>query len=175
VNSGRALGGVREATAGDVGTLVELMSEFYAESGFALDRRRARDAFAVLLDDARLGRVWLVERDVGAAAPRDVVGAGPRDAAGYVVVTFVYGMEYGGLMAFVDDFFVLPDARGRGLGTVALAAVRDRCTELDVRALWVQAGAGNAAAQAAYARAGFTPVDRQLLMLPLAVPTHETS
>ncbi len=167
MNGPRAPGVAREASADDLGTLVELMAEFYAESGFALDRERAAGAFAVLLDEARLGRVWLVERDVD--------GPAPREAAGYVVVTFVYGMEYGGLMAFVDDFFVRPEARGRGLGTIALAAVRDRCAELEVRALWVQAGAGNAAAQAAYARAGFAPVDRQLLLLPLAVPTHEIS
>jgi hypothetical protein len=82
VNGARAFGGVREATADDVGTLVELMAEFYAESGFVLDRQRAARAFAVLLDDARLGRVWLVERAVAGAAPRDV--------AGYVVATFVY-------------------------------------------------------------------------------------
>ena len=51
-------------------------------------RARAAAAFMVLLSDPRLGRVWLIEQ---AAA-----------AVGYVVVTFVYGMAYGGLMAFVD-------------------------------------------------------------------------
>ena len=91
---------MREAVFGDVRTLVELMAEFYAESDYVLDRMHADAAFTALLSDPRLGRVWLIEQ---AAA-----------AIGYVVVTFVYGMEYGGLMAFVDDFFVRPAFRTSG-------------------------------------------------------------
>ena len=107
---------MREAVVGDVPTLVELMAEFYAESDYVLDRVRAAAAFTALLSDPRLGRVWLIEQ---ASA-----------AVGYVVVTFVYGMEYGGLMAFVDDFFVRPAFRNSGLGTAALAArvMRVRCS-----------------------------------------------
>ena len=86
------------------------MAEFYAESDYVLDRERAAAAFTALLSDSRLGRVWLIEQ---AAA-----------AVGYVVVTFVYGMEYGGLIAFVDDFFVRPAFRSSGLGTATLAAAR---------------------------------------------------
>lgn len=72
---------MREAVLGDVRTLVELMAEFYAESNYVLDQGRADAAFTALLSDPRLGRVWLIKQ---ASA-----------AVGYVVVTFVYGMEYG--------------------------------------------------------------------------------
>ena len=104
---------MREAVVGDVRTLVELMAKFYTESDYVLDRGHAAAAFTVLLSDPRLGRVWLIEQ---AAA-----------TVGYVVITFVYGMEYGGLMAFVDDFFVRPAFRNSGLGTAALAEPRDAC------------------------------------------------
>jgi GNAT superfamily N-acetyltransferase len=110
---------VREAVVGDIRTLVELMADFYAESDYVLDRARADAAFTALLSDPRLGRVWLIEQ---AAA-----------AVGYVVARFVYGMEYGGLMAFVDDFFVRPAFRNSGLGSAALAAARDACAMLGVR------------------------------------------
>ena len=76
---------IRAATATDVGTLVDLMAEFYAEAGYPLVRHRAAAAFGDLLADPRLGRVLLVERD----------GA----VAGYLVLTFTFGMEFGGLMA----------------------------------------------------------------------------
>jgi hypothetical protein len=48
---------VREAGLGDVPTLIELMVEFYTESGYVLDQGRADAAFTVLLSDPRLGRV----------------------------------------------------------------------------------------------------------------------
>ena len=67
--------GMRPANADDTQTLVDLMAEFYAESGYVLDRPRAADAFSVLLADPRLGRVWLIEREAA--------------VVGYVVLTFV--------------------------------------------------------------------------------------
>ena len=93
---------MQEAVLGDVRTLVELMAGFYAESDYVLDRARADAAFRVLLSDPRLGQVWLIEQ--------------VAVTVGYVVLTFVYGMEYGGLMAFVDDFFIRPAFRNSGLG-----------------------------------------------------------
>jgi GNAT superfamily N-acetyltransferase len=152
---------MRQAGPPDARILVDLMTEFYAESDYVLDPRPASKAFAPLLTDSRLGRVWLIE-------------LGSSDV-GYVVVTFVYGMEYGGLMAVVDDFFVRRAFRGLGLGNATLLAVRDFCASLGVRAMRVEVSADNAAAQAAYRHSGFVKTDRQLMMLPLAAPTHEGS
>ena len=150
---------MREAVLGDVRTLVELMAEFYAESGYVLDRARAGAAFTALLSDPRLGRVWLIEQDSA--------------EVGYVVVTFVFGMAYGGLMAFVDDFFVRPAFRNSGLGTAALAAVRDACALLGVRALSVEVAGDNDPALTVYRRTGFAMTDRKLMVLALAAPTHK--
>ena len=157
---------MRPAGRADIGALVELMRDFYAESGYELDEGRAGAAFAALVDEPGLGRVWLVER--GAAGPP----ADEPEIAGYIVVTFVFAMEYGGRIAVVDDFFVRPEARGEGLGTAALAEVRRACEDLGVRALRVEVGAANAVAQAVYRSAGFEAVDHRLMMAPLAEPTH---
>ena len=61
-------------------------------------------------------------------------------AAGYIVVTFVFAMEYSGMAAVVDDFYVRPEARGQGLGKAALAEVRRACLELGARAVRVEVG-----------------------------------
>ena len=49
---------MRSATTDDTQTLVDLMAEFYAESGYVLDRPHAAAAFSELLADPRLGRAW---------------------------------------------------------------------------------------------------------------------
>ena len=67
------------------------MSEFYAEGGYPLNHQRAAEAFAALLADERLGQVWFIRVE-----SKDV---------GHVVITFCFSMEYGGLIAFVDDLF----------------------------------------------------------------------
>jgi GNAT superfamily N-acetyltransferase len=152
---------MREAGRGDVSTLVGLMSDFYAESGFVLVEPQAADAFQDLLARPDLGRIWLIERG--------------GDPAGYIVVTFVFAMEHGGIAAIVDDFYVRPEARGAGLGTSALAAVRRACEDLGIRALRVEVGLDNEVAQAVYRSAGFEPLPGHgLMQAPLAPPSHET-
>ena len=153
---------VREAGQADVATLVGLMGAFYAESGFALDEERARAGFEALLGDERLGRIWLIEP-----------GAGAEAAAGYIVISFVFAMEYGGVAAVVDDFYVRPEARGQGVGRAALAAARRACVDLGVRAMRVEVGVNNLVAQAVYRGAGFEPLhDHGIMAAPLAPPSH---
>jgi len=152
---------MREAGQADVPELVGLMRGFYAESGFTLDEERAADGFTALLADRRLGRVWLID-----PAPA---------ATGYIVVTFVFAMEYGGMAAVVDDFYVRPEARGRGLGKAALAEVRRACLDVGARALRVEVGVNNVVAQAVYRSAGFEPLhDHRVMAAPLAPPSHAT-
>src|SRR5688572_8845497 len=85
---------MRKATLDDLERLVELMAEFYAESGYRLSSARAHQAFLKLLSDNRLGHIWLIQSSLA--------------EVGYAVVTLGYSMEYGGRDAFVDDLFIRP-------------------------------------------------------------------
>ena len=150
---------MRRATPGDIPLLVDLMAEFYAEADYALDRACAAGAFTAILADERLGYVWIIQ-----AENHDV---------GHIVLTLKYAMEYSGLIACLDDLYVKPDWRNQGLSTGALTEVRDFCKQAGIRALTVEVGHNNGPAQKVYRRVGFAEaVDRQLLALPLAAPTH---
>lgn len=151
--------GARLAQQGDVSALVALMAEFYAEAGFELPRETAKRAFVRLLDDPRLGEIWLVEED--------------GLAVGYLALTFGFSMEFGGMRAFVDDFFVRPSFRGKGHGTAALETVREECSDRGLCALLVETGPDEHRARGLYARAGFEPNGRVLLTQALAPALHE--
>jgi GNAT superfamily N-acetyltransferase len=150
---------VREAGQSDVPTLAGLMRDFYAESGHVLHMRRAEAAFRELATRPELGRVWLAERD--------------GETAGYVAVTFVFAMEHGGPVAVVDDFYVRPEARGEGLGTRTLAAVRRACEDLGMRAMRVEVGVDDLVAQAVYRSAGFEALPDHALMQVSLAPARE--
>lgn len=145
---------MRPAVPEDIPLLVTLMTDFYSETATPLDTQRAADAFAAVVADDRLGHVWLIQAE--------------NEDVGYVVVTFSYSMEFGGRNAFLDDLFIRAAFRGAGLGTAALKEVRAFCADRDVRALHLETGRDNAAAQALYRSAGFKVTDRQLLTLVLA-------
>jgi len=149
---------VRSAHATDVPALVSLMQAFYAESDFPLACEPAARAFEALLADSRLGAIWLAEEG--------------SEAVGHVVLTACYSMDYGGLRGFIDDLFVLPAARGRGIAGDLLAAAHAGAAARGVRALHVEVGPANNAARRLYARAGYTDSGHFLLSLPLAPPVH---
>jgi len=150
---------MRRASLQDVPTLLALMEEFYAEAGYVLDRTLAGAAFEALLSDEHLGYVWLIDEDVR--------------TVGYVVVTLRFGMEYAGIIACLDDLFVVPASRNKGFSTAALAEVRDFCTARGVRAMTVEVGVDNAPAQAVYRRTGLVVApNRQVLAMALASPAH---
>ncbi|HEX6307755.1 MAG TPA: GNAT family N-acetyltransferase [Longimicrobiales bacterium] len=148
----------REAQPNDVELLIEMMAEFYAEASYPLNRVHARQAFEGLLNNSALGSVWILQK-----------GA---EAAGYLVLTLTYSMEYGGLAAFIDDLYVRPEHRGQGIGYRGMEAIRQHAAGLGVRAIHLEVGADNARAQSLYRKAGFVPTGRQLLTLQLASPTH---
>lgn len=54
---------------------------------------------------------------------------------------------------------VAPDRRCRGIGRAFVASLAERCAELGLEPAWVRVHAANAAAQAAYAAAGFVRAD----------------
>jgi GNAT superfamily N-acetyltransferase len=149
---------MRRAMPEDSQKLVELMAEFYTEANYSLNRQQAGDAFAAILADKRLGSVWLIEEG--------------SQIVGHLVLTVCFSMEYGGLIAFVDDFFIRAAFRGAGHGTKALAEAREYCLRHNIRAVSVEVARMNAAAQKVYRRTGFEETDRQLLTLRLADPAH---
>lgn len=150
---------MRRANPRDIPLLVDLMAEFYAEANYELNRKHATEAFAAILEDERLGFVWIIEAE--------------DRAVGHVVLTLRYAMEYGGFIACLDDLFVRPDWRNQGLSTAALAELRRFCKTTGIRALTVEVGSNNSPAKKVYQKTGFEEAaERRLLALPLAAPTH---
>lgn len=150
---------MKRAAQHDIATLISLMADFYTEAGYALDHAAAENAFAVLLADERLGYVWLIEEQ--------------DKEVGYVALTLRFAMEYGGLIGCIDDLFVLPTNRNKGLSTAALDEVRAFCEAHEICAITVEVAPENGSAQRVYRRLGMREAPgRQLLALPLRRPTH---
>ncbi|MDQ6765619.1 MAG: GNAT family N-acetyltransferase [Verrucomicrobiota bacterium] len=131
---------IHSATLEDVPQLVRLMEEFYNEAGFPLDHGWAGDGVSALLADHSRGAIWIVFED---AQP-----------AGYAVLTLRFSMEQCGLDAFIDDLFIRPAHRRRGLGRLALQALFQECRKRGVLAVHVEVGRDNAPAQSLYASYG---------------------
>jgi ribosomal protein S18 acetylase RimI-like enzyme len=140
----------RSARAADIDALVGLMRAFYAESGYPLDGAWAAASFRTLFGQPALGAVWLAQAD--------------GDAVGHAVLTVRHAMEFGGPLGVVDDLYVAPSWRRRGVAHALLDALRGDARSRGCKAWQVEVGVDSVGAQALYRRFGFAPVssDRQL-------------
>jgi len=132
----------------DCEELLAWLARFNAESEYPFDAGRARGALGELLARPELGRVY-----------RIVEGGA---CAGYVALTLGFSLEWGGRDAFVDEIYLDPAWRGRGLARAALAELLDEARALGVNAVHLEVEPDNAPAQSLYRHAGFTSTGRHL-------------
>jgi GNAT superfamily N-acetyltransferase len=133
---------------GDLPLLERLVRAYYVEDGHEVHEERQTAALAALVAGDALGHGWLVR-------------CGGR-AVGYVVLTLGFSIEAGGREACVDELYLVPEARGRGLGARVLAWLEDEARRRGVRRLFLEVEHGNRAI-ALYRRAGFLDHRRFLL------------
>lgn len=134
----------------DLDRLVTLVAAFHAEGGLESTDETRRAGIAPLLDGIPHGAAYLI---------------GPaRAPMGYVIVTFSWSVEFGGLDAFIDEIYLRPAVRGRSIATETLLKLPKALAEAGVKALHLEVDRDNERAKRLYARAGFKASDRYLLM-----------
>lgn len=139
--------------AADLALLEPMVRAYYREDGHSFDPERQPAALGALIDGESLGRGWLVM-----LAGRPV---------GYVVLSLGFSIEAGGCEGCLDELFVVPEMRGRGVGRRVLGLVEDEARRLGVRRLFLEVEHGNRAL-GLYRRAGFVDHRRHLMSKQLA-------
>jgi len=89
-------------------------------------------------------------------------------AIGYLALVWGFSLEFGGRDAFVDELYVVPEWRGRGIGSALIEAAEVACADAGAMALHLVAERSNAGAHRLYGRLGFTGYEKSLLTKRLA-------
>jgi GNAT superfamily N-acetyltransferase len=142
---------VRPATPRDIPQLLALVRrywEFEHIDGFVA--LRVEVTLRQLLSEAHLGAAWVAEGETG--------------LAGYLLAVLLLSVEHGGLMAEIDELFVLPEARSHGLGARLLEAAEAGLAERGCVRLQLQLAVGNAAGRTFYERRGYRGRDGYRLL-----------
>ena len=139
----------RLASENDASVLLEMMREYYAYDGHAFDPDRGRVALLAFLREPSFGRAWLI-----------CDGSTP---AGYIVLTLGYSLEYLGRAAFIDEFYLRENYRGKGWGKIALAFAEDQARSLEVRSIHLEVVRQNAGAKEVYRKSGYADHDHYLM------------
>jgi GNAT superfamily N-acetyltransferase len=126
-----------------------MMEPFNVLEGVPWNAGAKERALHTLLRDRALGVVALLDGDAG--------------TIGYFVLTWGYDLEWDGRDAFLTELFLLPAARGRGNGKLALAAVETLAREHGARALHLMVRHENTVARHLYTGHGYTSPPREFL------------
>ena len=140
---------IARATPSDIDELLPLMREFYAGERLPYDETVLRRALDALWDEQLYGGVWLAR-------------AG-NQPVGYGVLCCGFSLEYGGRDSFVDELFVRPAWRDRGVGGLLLDAMESACWSQGIGALHLEVDHDNPDGKRLYRRRGFVDHERHLM------------
>ena len=145
---------LRPVRHGELPELLDMLRRFYVEDRIPLDEPRVRRGLEQLLADAALGAVLFAEAE--------------GERVGYLVLGWCFSIEQGGRHVLVDELYLEPAARGRGLGTALLAAACDWARGQGAEVARLEVNRHNPRAKALYLRHGFRDDDRDILSLAFA-------
>ncbi|MEM6305673.1 MAG: GNAT family N-acetyltransferase [Pseudomonadota bacterium] len=133
-----------------LGSLLSLVAAFHAEAGLKTAEEDRRAGIAPLLDGVPHGAAYLI---------------GPaRAPIGYIVICFSWSVEFGGLDAIIDEIYIRPGVRGRGIASEALIALPRALSAYGLRAVHLEVDRTQTAAVKLYRRAGFRERDNYMFM-----------
>jgi ribosomal protein S18 acetylase RimI-like enzyme len=137
-------------TTEDAARLLPLVARMHAERGLATSDESREAALAPLLEGSPLGAVWIF---------------GPaRAPVGYVVVTFGWSLETGGMDATVNEIWVRPSVRRRGIASEALYEIGRALKAANVTALRLVIDSDDAASAGLCRTAGLTPRPKAVVL-----------
>lgn len=145
---------IRQAFPLDEPLLLRLAEAFHEEDGHPL-AKSGPEAIRALLQGSPLGGIYLMEEE--------------GVALGYFALCFTMSLEFGGLVVILDDLYVAPEARGRGIGTQVLAKVEAVAAEKRAVQIFLEVEKANERAFGFYQRNGWRRRDRHMMEKMLSI------
>ena len=94
-----------------------------------------------LIDNEQLGDLLVAEQG--------------EELAGYLVITWGWGIESGGAEALIDEMYVSPAYRNQGVGTLLMTEAQSRASSKDVKVIFLETEQNNPESRELYDRLGF--------------------
>ena len=137
---------ISTVSAATVETAVKLLQAQLREHDIETPAELLRDVVTRVELDARGGFMLLAQND--------------SEAIGIAYAAAHLSAEHGGTIGWLEELYVVPQARGTGVGSALLAEVIARAQQLAWRGVEVEVVSGHERAVPLYLRHDFRPVSR---------------
>lgn len=127
------------------------MQDFYVFERLPFEEHRQRRLVLQLIENPALGRLLVFEQ--------------ADELLGYMVLGFGFSLEFHGRDCLIDEFYVVPEHRCKGIGRAAIEFAIAICREMGIRAVHLEADYANVRGHEFYKRLGFKDHERHLMTL----------
>lgn len=134
----------------DLDRLLPLVAACHAEAGLVLEETRRRAALQPVLDGSPHAAAYLI--------------GPPRTPIGYVVISFGWSLVHEGLDGTVDEIYIRPAVRGRGIGTEVMSALPRALAGAGLKALHLAIRRDDLKTRRLYEKMHFLSRERDILM-----------
>ena len=138
---------IARATDTDVADVASLLAVQLDEHGMAMPRDAVERALHGIVTRPERGRVLVARKD--------------GLAVGFAVMPFTWTVEFGGLSAWLDELYVIPELREHGLGTKLLLAAMEVVRAEGCIAMDLEVDTDHARVASLYLRNGFRALPRK--------------
>ena len=150
-----------QVKTGNLEIIIPFVREFYEHFGYPYAERQKRKVLKMLIAKKSLGRALLIKHK--------------GKPIGYALLTFSFSLEFNGPIAFIDELFVNPSGRQKGVGSEVLKQIEILSSRIGIKAIRLESEATNKRARTLYARSGYRDYRRHLMTKRLtseATPIH---
>jgi GNAT superfamily N-acetyltransferase len=133
-------------TRADAPSVIDLLRRQLDEHAIVLSADRLVAAVEAVFADVRRGAFLLAMEDA--------------TAIGIAYVSFAWSIEHGGQSARLEELYVVPAQRARGVGALLLRAALERATSAGCNVVDLEVQEGHERAGNLYARHGFARLPR---------------
>jgi len=137
------------ATEQDIPEILSMMEEFYAIDNYPFSKKQTGENMLPFISNPDLGRLWIIVTD--------------GSILGYLVFTFGYSFEHGGRFGLLDEFFLKPAFRQKGIGKLVMDFINEEAQKLGIGVIILEVEKHNAAGVKLYSEKGYKDNSRLLL------------
>ena len=140
----------RRVEAKEIILVIQMMHDFFAEFAYPFDAIVREKQVRDVLENSEYGTVYVCQTD--------------NQIIGYQFIANTYSFEFGGKIAYLDEYYILPEARQKGAGKYFLQKLQEKLKKEGFTSLRLEVENYNTRAVHLYQTNGFSIHPSRFLM-----------